>query len=74
MDYRWWIERFRRTFELVDLARIDHFRGFVAYWAIPERHRTAAARPLASQARAPSRSTRRAPPSATYRSSRRISA
>src|SRR5581483_777820 len=34
--YRWWIERFRRTLELVDVARIDHFRGFVAYWAIPE--------------------------------------
>jgi 4-alpha-glucanotransferase len=41
MGYRWWIERFRRTFELVDLARIDHFRGFVAYWAIPEGHKTA---------------------------------
>ncbi len=34
-DYRWWIERFRRTFELVDLTRADHFRGFVAYWAVP---------------------------------------
>jgi 4-alpha-glucanotransferase len=34
--YRWWIERFRRTLELVDVARIDHFRGFVAYWAVPE--------------------------------------
>ncbi len=33
--YRWWIERFRRTFELVDVARLDHFRGFVAYWAVP---------------------------------------
>jgi 4-alpha-glucanotransferase len=33
--YRWWVERFRRTTELVDVARIDHFRGFVAYWAIP---------------------------------------
>jgi 4-alpha-glucanotransferase len=33
--YRWWIERLRRTFELVDLARIDHFRGFAAYWTIP---------------------------------------
>ena len=32
--YRWWIERFRRTFELVDVARLDHFRGFVAYWAV----------------------------------------
>jgi 4-alpha-glucanotransferase len=39
--YRWWIERFRRTFELVDLSRIDHFRGFVSYWAVPERNRTA---------------------------------
>jgi 4-alpha-glucanotransferase len=39
--YRWWTERFRRTFELVDMARIDHFRGFVAYWAIPARHTTA---------------------------------
>jgi 4-alpha-glucanotransferase len=39
--WRWWTERFRRTFELVDLARIDHFRGFVAYWAVPEREATA---------------------------------
>ena len=39
--FRWWRERFRRTFELVDLCRIDHFRGFVSYWAIPERHSTA---------------------------------
>jgi 4-alpha-glucanotransferase len=34
--YRWWVERFRRTLECFDLARIDHFRGFVAYWAVPE--------------------------------------
>ena len=34
--YRWWTERFRRVFSLVDLARIDHFRGFVAYWAVPD--------------------------------------
>jgi len=34
--YRWWIERFRRTFELVDLARVDHFRGFVAAWAVKQ--------------------------------------
>jgi 4-alpha-glucanotransferase len=39
--YRWWIERLRRTFELVDLTRIDHFRGFVAYWAIPAAARDA---------------------------------
>jgi 4-alpha-glucanotransferase len=39
--YRWWVERFRRVEELVDLSRIDHFRGFVAYWAVPEKHKTA---------------------------------
>ena len=39
--YRWWVERFRRTFELVDLTRIDHFRGFVSYWAVPARAKTA---------------------------------
>ncbi len=39
--YRWWTERLRRTFELYDLARIDHFRGFVSYWAVPEGNRTA---------------------------------
>ena len=33
--YRWWVERLRRTFDLFDLARIDHFRAFVAYWAVP---------------------------------------
>ena len=41
--YRWWVERLRRTFELFDLARIDHFRGFVSYWAVPVGARTAVA-------------------------------
>jgi 4-alpha-glucanotransferase len=39
--YRWWIERFRRTVELVDLTRLDHFRGFVSYWAVPAQAKTA---------------------------------
>jgi 4-alpha-glucanotransferase len=39
--YRWWRERFRRTFELVDLTRVDHFRGFVSYWSVPAGHKTA---------------------------------
>ena len=39
--YRWWTARLRRTLELFDLARIDHFRGFVAYWAVPAGARTA---------------------------------
>jgi 4-alpha-glucanotransferase len=33
--YRWWVERMRRTFAHYDLARLDHFRGLVAYWAVP---------------------------------------
>jgi 4-alpha-glucanotransferase len=41
--YRWWTERLRRTFELYDLARIDHFRGFCAYWAVPKGSRHALA-------------------------------
>ena len=41
--YRWWVERLRRTFALFDLARIDHFRGFVAYWAVPAGARDARA-------------------------------
>jgi 4-alpha-glucanotransferase len=39
--YRWWVERVRRNIDLFDAVRIDHFRGFVAYWAIPEEHETA---------------------------------
>jgi 4-alpha-glucanotransferase len=39
--YRWWIERFRRTFDLVDVTRIDHFRGFVAFWSVSARAKTA---------------------------------
>ncbi len=40
--YRWWTERLRRAFRLVDLTRIDHFRGFVSYWAVPAGSTTAA--------------------------------
>lgn len=39
--YRWWAQRARRMLELFDLVRIDHFRGFVAYWAVPAGSRTA---------------------------------
>ena len=39
--YGWWVERLRRALTLVDLTRIDHFRGFVAYWAVPEGNPTA---------------------------------
>lgn len=33
--YRWWVERMRRMLELTDVFRIDHFRGFAGYWAVP---------------------------------------
>jgi 4-alpha-glucanotransferase len=33
--YRWWISRFAKTFEMVDIVRVDHFRGFEAYWRVP---------------------------------------
>jgi 4-alpha-glucanotransferase len=39
--YAWWIERLRRASQLCDLARIDHFRGLVAYWSVPARARNA---------------------------------
>ncbi len=39
--YRWWIERFRAVYTLVDIARIDHFRGFANYWSVPAGEETA---------------------------------
>ncbi|PSB22964.1 4-alpha-glucanotransferase [filamentous cyanobacterium CCP2] len=40
-DFKWWIHRFQGLFERVDLVRIDHFRGFEAYWAVPLGEETA---------------------------------
>jgi len=39
--YHWWVERFRMNFALVDIIRLDHFRGFEAYWEIPADEETA---------------------------------
>ncbi|MEF7613466.1 4-alpha-glucanotransferase [Aquincola sp. MAHUQ-54] len=39
--YAWWVERIRRIFELTDIVRIDHFRGFAGYWEIPADEPTA---------------------------------
>ena len=39
--YAWWIARLRSTFELYDIVRIDHFRGFAANWEIPATEPTA---------------------------------
>jgi 4-alpha-glucanotransferase len=33
--YSWWIKRIKKALELVDYLRLDHFRGFESYWAVP---------------------------------------
>ncbi|WP_293181164.1 4-alpha-glucanotransferase [Oceanithermus sp.] len=33
--FAWWVQRVRHALKLADLVRIDHFRGFEAYWAVP---------------------------------------
>jgi 4-alpha-glucanotransferase len=40
-DYRWWLDRFVATLEQVDMVRLDHFRGFEAYWEVPASETTA---------------------------------
>jgi 4-alpha-glucanotransferase len=39
--YKWWIDRFRASLGLFDMVRLDHFRGFEAYWEIPAGETTA---------------------------------
>jgi 4-alpha-glucanotransferase len=39
--FKWWIERVRAALQMVDIARIDHFRGFAACWEIPGGDKTA---------------------------------
>lgn len=39
--YRWWIDRCKTTFELFDIVRVDHFRGFEAAWHVPANSKTA---------------------------------
>ncbi|HEY9610051.1 4-alpha-glucanotransferase, partial [Allocoleopsis sp.] len=40
-NHAWWIERFKATLQYVDLVRVDHFRGFEAYWQVPAGEETA---------------------------------
>ncbi|MEJ2348164.1 MAG: 4-alpha-glucanotransferase [Anaerolineales bacterium] len=39
--YAWWIDRFRAVLQLVDIVRLDHFRGFAGYWEVPAEEETA---------------------------------
>jgi 4-alpha-glucanotransferase len=40
-DYAWWVQRLRASLRHTDLVRIDHFRGFEAYWEVPADAETA---------------------------------
>jgi 4-alpha-glucanotransferase len=40
-NFKWWIQRFEAMLDFVDLIRIDHFRGFEAYWAVEQGEETA---------------------------------
>ena len=39
--YSWWMERIQHNLAMFDVARLDHFRGFVAYWQVHAGHKTA---------------------------------
>lgn len=40
-DFEWWVQRIRRAIRVYDIVRLDHFRGFESYWAIPAEAETA---------------------------------
>ncbi|MBV9385391.1 MAG: 4-alpha-glucanotransferase [Chroococcidiopsidaceae cyanobacterium CP_BM_ER_R8_30] len=40
-DFKWWVQRFHAMLEYIDIIRIDHFRGFQAFWAVPYGETTA---------------------------------
>ena len=40
-DFKWWVQRFEAMLDYVDIIRIDHFRGFQAYWAVKQGETTA---------------------------------
>ncbi|TDX51420.1 4-alpha-glucanotransferase [Orenia marismortui] len=40
-NYSWWVKRIEALLEVADIVRIDHFRGFAAYWAVPYGDKTA---------------------------------
>jgi 4-alpha-glucanotransferase len=41
LNFAWWVARFTATLQYVDIVRIDHFRGFEAYWQVPAGETTA---------------------------------
>jgi len=41
LDFKWWVQRFQAMLDYIDIIRIDHFRGFQAYWAVSKGETTA---------------------------------
>jgi len=41
VGYQWWLDRLRMAMTMTDVLRLDHFRGFEAYWSVPAGHSTA---------------------------------
>jgi 4-alpha-glucanotransferase len=41
LGFQWWVDRLRMAMRMTDVLRLDHFRGFEAYWSIPADHPTA---------------------------------
>ncbi|PPS41183.1 4-alpha-glucanotransferase [Chroococcidiopsis sp. TS-821] len=41
LNFKWWVQRFQAILDYVDIIRIDHFRGFQAYWAVEQGETTA---------------------------------
>lgn len=39
--YSWWVQRLRMAYRLVDIVKLDHFRGFEKYWEVPSGQTTA---------------------------------
>ena len=39
--YSWWKKRFKKLYELVDIVRVDHFRGFESFWEVDGKAKTA---------------------------------
>ncbi len=40
-NYSWWFQRIKHNLDMFDMVRIDHFKGFIAYWQVPAHNKTA---------------------------------
>ncbi len=47
--FQWWIQRFSAMLKIVDIIRVDHFIGFVNYWAVPAGEKNSGKRKLGTR-------------------------